>query len=163
MNQGGVTVQVTGCNVIEVTTPGPAGVMGPQGNPGPQGPAGPEGPAGPAGGGGEFGNQIGANMLAGSNDYGASPPAAYAAGTTNLMQLMPNNAGSTLLGLLAPGINGYALVIYNTSTSAYITLSNQAGASAANQFTLPYGVAWAIAPQAALILIYINGIGWTVT
>jgi hypothetical protein len=101
-------------------------------------------------------------MALGNNDYGASPPFGYVAGTTNVLILTPNSLGSTLVGILNPGINGWPLIIYNASSTAQITLANQQAASAYSQFTCPLGVSYVIQPQAKLFILYLNGIGWTI-
>jgi hypothetical protein len=159
----GVTVQITACNVIEICTPGPQGIQGPQGIPGPPGPPGPgPGPTPGTNSGNYYGTQSSANMLAGNNDYGATPIFGYQPGITNALILTPNPLGSNLLGILNPGVNGWALVIENASTTADIILENQAAASSADSFTTPLGVPWVIQPQGSVYIVYINGIGWVI-
>jgi hypothetical protein len=104
-----------------------------------------------------------ANMGAGNNDYGAAPPAGYTAGTTNLLVLTANSAGSNLLGILNPGVNGWSMIVYNQSAIGDITILDQSGSSAYNWFVCPLQVSWVIQPQAAALIVYINGIGWTIT
>jgi hypothetical protein len=104
-----------------------------------------------------------ANMLAGNNDYGLAPPAGYSAGTTNLMVLNPNASGSNLLGILNPGVNGWSMILFNQSLLADITILDQSASSAYNWFSCPLEVSWVIQPQSALLIVYINGIGWTIT
>jgi hypothetical protein len=162
---GGVTVQITACNVIEIWTPGPQGIQGPQGIPGPQGPPGPgpgPGPT-PSGAGNYYGSLLGASMMAGNNDYGATPIYGYLPGVTNNLQLTPNSvSGSNLVGILNPGVGGWALVISNVSTTMDITILNQAAASPGDQFNTPLGVPWVIQPQQSVYIVYVNGIGWII-
>lgn len=104
-------------------------------------------------------NSISATLASGSTDLGASPPAGYAAGTTNRLILTPNAAGSTLLGLLAAG-DGFQLLIYNASTTAQITFAHQSAGNSANQFTCPLGVSYVVQPFADQLIKYIAGVGW---
>jgi hypothetical protein len=102
-------------------------------------------------------------MAAGSQDYGASPPAGFIINFTNLFELTPNAAGSTLAGILAPSTNGFPTLLYNASATALIILSHHTAGLAANQFTLPNGLSFAIAPLSNRLIVYILGVGWTVS
>lgn len=109
-----------------------------------------------------YANAISATLSAGSTDYGSSPPVGYVAGTTNQLLLTPNVAGSTLVGLLSTAV-GFSIMIYNASSTAYITFSHRNAGSSVNQFTCPGAVSAILGPYAAVTIVYVSGIGWVFT
>jgi hypothetical protein len=149
-------------NVVTVQTPGPQGPTGPLGNPGPTGPAsGPTGPTGPLAPPGPpaFTQPVTASVPTGTTDSFA--PFLYVPGVTNALLLSPHDATSTLAGLSAFGVlQGFSILLVNTSTTTPIQILSQASSTAANDFVGLSNSNQNLPPLSQTIATYVTGFGW---
>jgi hypothetical protein len=91
---------------------------------------------------------------ASANDYA---PSGFAAATTTRMLITANSGGTTLTGLNATGVtDGESIYLRNSSTTDFLTLAHASGSSSAgNKFSCPGASDFAIAPLAAVLLVYV--------
>jgi hypothetical protein len=152
----------TQTNVVTVQTPGPQGPTGPLGNAGPTGPAsGPTGPTGPLAPPGPpaFTSPITATVPTGTTDSFA--PFGYVAGATNALLLGPADATSTLSGLSALGvIQGFSILLVNTSATLPIAILSQASGTPANDFVGLNNSNQNLPPLSQTQAVYVTGLGW---
>ncbi len=132
---------------------GPTGPTGSGGN-GPTGPtgasAGPTGPTGPAGL--ITLVSVSATLASSQNNYS---PTGYVGGTTNRLILTAASGGSTMTGLVG-ATDGWAVFVYNASSTDSIVFLNLSGLSlAANQFACSQGLAQSLPPLTGANILYV--------
>lgn len=145
----------TGPGVGATGPTGPTGIAGPTGPAnGPTGPtgAGPTGATGPTGPGpANLSSVTDLSVPTTVNNYS---PGLYAGGVTDRLLLTPAPGGSTITGLVA-AVDGWAVYVYNQSTTDSITFTNlSASSSAGNKFACPQSTSAVLPPQTGAIWQY---------
>lgn len=110
-----------------------------------------------------FSNSVSATPGATQNNYA---PAGWNAATTNRLLATANAGGTTITGFDATGVSdGWAVYLYNPSTTDSITITNaDTNSSAANRVNTPGGATaggFVLVPQGSCFLVRVGAV-WTI-
>jgi len=107
-----------------------------------------------------FNQSVTATVPTGTTD--SYDPTGYVGGTTNRLILTPTDSTSTLAGLLSSGVaDGFAVQIYNPSSTLSLTFLHQSSLATNDQFNCVNGEPVVLEPFDTTIACYIAGSGWT--
>lgn len=99
-----------------------------------------------------FNVSVSAALIASQNDYS---PSGFQAGITNRLILTPPSGGGVITGIVAPGIDGWALMLVNNSSTDSITINHSdPGSVATNQFLCPDLSPAVLTPYSCSLIIY---------